>query len=193
MKRILQIGLSLLLICLFGCATIGGGVVENLSVVPQGKGLVLFSTGADKTNMSFGTSLTLVEGASLKRYDKVVINIDSPFSSSNFPNEHGHVRTLALPEGEYYLMPSAVNPYEVMTKAPVYRFKIMNGHITYIGNFHLSATRSLSWADSKYKRDVDYFLQKNPNLSGSHIDVQRVEVASDVSQFKTKGIIWGAP
>lgn len=190
MKRILQFCLSLLLACLLGCATIGG-MSENLTSVPPGKGLVLFSTGADKTNLSFSTSLTLVEGASRKRYDKVIINIDYPFSS-NFPNEHGHVRTLALPEGDYYLMPSSGNPYFVITKAPVYRFKIINGRITYIGNFHLSGS-VLSWSESKYKRDADYFLIKNPNLSGSRIDLQRVEVASDVSQFKTRGIIWDLP
>lgn len=190
MKGILQFCLSLLLICLLGCAT-GGGIAENLTVVPQGKGLVLFSTGADKTNLSFSTTLILVEGTSRKKYNSVNINIDYPFSS-NFHNEHGHVRTLALPEGEYFLMPNSANPYVVTTKAPVYRFKIAKSRITYIGHFHLSGN-SLSWAESKYKRDVDYFLQKNPNLSGTRINPQRVEVASDVSEFKTKGIIWDLP
>jgi hypothetical protein len=190
MKRIIQSCLCLPLICLLGCTTVGG-MAENLASVPQGKGLVLFSTDADKTNVSQSTSLSLVDGGSRKKYDKVIINIDYPFSS-NFKNEHGHVRTLALPEGDYYLVPSSTNPYLVMTKAPVYKFRIINGRITYIGNFHLSGNM-LSWAESKYKRDVDYFLQKNPSLSGSRIDLQKIEVASDVSHFKTKGIILGLP
>ncbi len=191
MRGILRVYLSLLLICLLGCAT-AGGIAENLTSIPEGKGLVLFSTGADKTNLANSTTLALVQGTSRKRYDKVVINIDYPFSS-NFPNEHGHVRTLALPEGEYYLMPTSANPYVVMKHAPVYRFKTTNGRITYIGNFHLSADRLLLWSDSKYKRDVDYFFQKNPNLSGSRIDLQKAEIASDVSQFGIKGIIWDLP
>jgi hypothetical protein len=190
MKRILEISLSFLLICLSGCATVGG-MPENLASVPPGKGLALFSTGAAQTNLSFSTSLALVEGASRKKYDKVIINLDYPFSS-NFPNEHGHVRILALPEGDYYLMPSSGNPYFVTTHAPVYRFKVVTGRITYIGNFHL-AGNLLSWSGSKFQRDVDYFLKKNPNLSDSRIDVQKVEVASDVSKFPTKGIIWDAP
>ncbi len=191
MKKNIQLCLSLMLICLLGCAT-AGNIAENLTSVPEGKGLVLFSTGADTTNFAKSTSLALVQGTSLKKYDKVIINIDYPFSS-NFPNEHGHVRTLSLPEGDYYLMPSSVNPYFVTTRAPVFKFRATKDHITYIGNFHLSATPSLSWSDSKYKRDVDYFLQKNPNLTSIRIDIKNPEPASNVSQFKTKGIIWDLP
>ncbi len=193
MKRIFQLCLSLLIICLFGCAT-AGGMAENLSSIPQGKGLVLFSTGADKTNLSQSTTLKLVEGASRKRYDKVMINIDYPFAS-NFPNEHGHVRTLALPEGDYYLLTDSGNPFVVMTKGPVYKFKVINGRITYIGNFRLTGNQLLwSSSESKYKRDVDYFRQKNPNLSGIRIDTQSVEKApEDVSKFRTNGIIWDLP
>ncbi len=93
---------------------------------------------------------TAVEGASRKRYDKVMINIDYPIAS-NFPNEHGHVRTLALPEGDYYLLPDSGNPFVVMTKGAVYKFKVVNCHITYIGNFHLTGNQLLwSMSESKY-------------------------------------------
>jgi hypothetical protein len=193
MKRIIQRCLYLLLTCLLGCAT-AGGMVENVQSIPQGKGLVLFSTGAYQTNLSQSTTLKLVEGASRKRYDKVMINIDYPFAS-NFPNEHGHVRALALPAGDYYLLPDSGNPYVVMKKGAVYKFKVINGHITYIGNFYLSGNLlSWSFSESKYKRDVNYFLLKNPNLSGGRIESQRVEIApEDVSEFRTKGIIWDLP
>jgi len=185
---------QILLLCLAllnGCATTGQNVVENLPSVPPDRGLVLFSTGAATTNLSSSTGLTLVEGVSLKKYDKVAISIDYPFSS-HLPNEHGHVRTLALTGGDYFLLPRSGNPYFVLTKAPVYKFRVTNGQITHIGNFYLSGN-SLSWSGSTYNRDVDYFLQRNPKLSGNRIDSQRAEVVSDVSQFKIQGIIWDVP
>jgi hypothetical protein len=192
MKQIRQYFLLILLgSSLLGCATTGHTIAENLASVPHGKGLVLFSTSADKTNLSFSTGLTLVEGASRKKYDKVIINLDYPFSS-DFPNEHGHVRTLALPEGEYYFLPRSGNPYFVMTKAPVYKFKVTNSRITYIGNFHLSGNL-LSWSGSQYRRDVDYFVQKNPAMANVSAEPQRIEVVSDVPQFEVKGIIWDVP
>ncbi len=42
----------------------------------------------------------------------------------------------------------------------------------------------------KIQEDVDYFVQKDPNMSGTRIDPQIVEKApEDVSKFQTKGII----
>jgi hypothetical protein len=190
MRRIFQFCLSMLLISLLGCAT-AGGLAENLTAVPQGKGLALFSTGADTTNRALSTSLNLVQGSSRRKYDKVMINIDYPFAS-NFPTEHGHVRTLALPEGEYYLVPDVSNPFAVTTKGRIYGFKVINGRITYIGNFHLSGNL-LSWSESKYKRDVDYFLQKNPGMTNIPIERQEVKNAGDISQFRFGGIIWDLP
>jgi hypothetical protein len=192
MKRIRQCCLLVLLgSSLLGCATTGNTIAENLISVPHGKGLVLFSTGAAKTNLSFSTCLTLVEGTSQKKYDKVIINIDYPVSSY-FPNEHGHVRTLALSEGEYYLLPRSGNPDFVMTKSPVYKFRVANNRITYIGNFQLYGNL-LSWSESKYRRDVDYFVQKNPAMASIPVEPQKIEIVSDVSQFKIKGIIWDVP
>jgi hypothetical protein len=192
MARILQLCFALLLVSsLAGCATPGQGTAENLTSIPQNRGLVLFSTSADKTNLSFSTVLTLVEGASLNKYDKVYINIDYPFSS-NFPDEHAHVRTLALPQGEYFLLPSSGNPYLVMARAPVYKFKVSNDRIAYIGNFHL-ANNALRWEESKLKRDVDYFVRKNPGMANVPVEPQKAEIASDASRFRVNGIILRGP
>ena len=195
MKRMLRLCISLQLIYLFGCTTIGE-MSENLISVPQGKGLVLFSTGADRTTMWLDTGLMLVEGSTRRKYERALISVNYPISS-DFPHEHGHVRTLALPEGDYYLLPESggescflPNVY-VENKAPVYKFKSSSGRISYIGNFYLSEDNVLTWSESKYKRDADYFLQRNPSLSGIPIDIQKVEVASEVSQFRVKSCIWG--
>jgi len=154
--------------------------------------MVLFSTSAETTNLSFSTSLILAEGVSQKVYDKLSFNIDYPFPS-NFTNEHAHVTTIVLPEGEYYLLPRSGNPFFVVTAAPVYKFRVVNARITYIGNFHLSGGNLLAWSEMKYQRDVDYFVQKNPAMANTRIDRQEVELTSNIGQFEGKGIIFGTP
>ena len=129
--------LAILVMVCCSCTTTGHSGLENLKSIPEGKGVLLFSTGASKTNLSFSTGLSLVNGKTHKKYDGVVINIDYPFPS-NFKTEHGHVVTLVLPAGEYYLIPRSGNPAFVMKNAPVYGFNVINGKVCYIGNFFLN-------------------------------------------------------
>ena len=199
MKRL---GLFLLAVVLVagmaGCSTTGRKIAENLTSLPPTKGLVLFSTGASKTSAAFSTNLLLFEGSSRKRYNKVVINIDYPFHS-HFANEHGHVRTLLLPAGDYYLLPEIANPYVWRTDPynptrhdPVYKFTVQSNRVAYIGNFW-SSGHHLSWSDLKLSRDKSYFLQKNPGMVSIPIEPQKPEVVSDVLSFGGKGIIWSLP
>jgi hypothetical protein len=152
--------------------------------------LVLFSTGADKSRLTYRSSLRLVEGASRKMHDKVIVNIDYPFESA-FPDEHGHVRTLVLPTGEYFLVPETPFAAAVPVR-PVFRFTVRSGAATYIGNFSLSDNR-LSWSASKFLRDRDYFIQKNAAMKEGSIEPQTAEIVSDTSTFVVRGILWGVP
>src|SRR5512138_1618008 len=172
--------LSLALI-LSGCATVGG-MSENLASIPPGKGVALFSTGAAKTKLSFSTRLALIQGSSRKQYSQVNINLDYP-AASDFSGEHGHVRNLVLPAGEYYLMPVAVNPFSEITKGSVYRFQVAEGRTTYLGNFFL-ANDVISWSDQMAQRDSDLFRRKNPAFAATKIEPQKVELAGDLADFQ---------
>jgi hypothetical protein len=177
---------------LAGCTTVGGGVSENLKTIPPGKGIALFSTSADQTSLSFSTYLTLVEGSSFRKYDKVIINIDYPLFSSHFGNLHGHARSLVLPAGDYYFRPSSGNPYFIVTEAPIYKFKVSEGHISYLGNVHLSGNH-LQFSTNFYDRDVAFFQRKNPDLSTVSITRSPLENGPKFSEFRISGIIWDAP
>jgi hypothetical protein len=186
----------LLVIVLVGCATVGSKVGQNMTEIPKGKGIVLFSTGADKTNLAFSTGLRLVQAESRKVYDKVIVNIDYPFTS-DFPDRHGHVRSLTLPAGRYFLIPKSGNPAFCLTSYPTYEFSVEPGGITYIGSFQISANR-LKWDATSQNRDIDYFLRKNPALVTHTIEKQSVNIGTvqidncDSNTFM-RGIIWDSP
>ncbi|HET9863442.1 MAG TPA: hypothetical protein VFP37_08365 [Steroidobacteraceae bacterium] len=162
-----------------------------MTAFAAGKGLVIFSTGASRTNIGASTSLRLVDGSSRKWYDKVVMNIDYPFES-HFAGEHGHVRTLQLPPGEYFLMPQTANPFFVTTAAPVYRFSVEAGRATYIGNFRLHEDR-LTCTDDKAARDLEFFRAKNPAMSSVAVTPSIAQLAMTLDKFQTNGTIWGLP
>jgi hypothetical protein len=192
--------IALLPLLAAGCVTVEGGIAENLHAIPPDRGLVLFSTSADETNLSLNTSLRLVQGSTLRKYDKVVINLNYPFSGSQF-----HVRSLLLPEGYYYLQPLSLNPQFVVTNAPIYRFTVRAGRATHIGNFHLSLPHvsrvresrktqgRLSWSGETYARDVEYFKARNPEFRNRGFDRQAVSIGPPYSSFKTQGAIEEIP
>jgi hypothetical protein len=171
----------LLLALLAGCATVGSTVVENMTNIPSGKGVVIFSTGANRTNLSFSTGLSLVQAETRKKYDKVVINIDYPFAS-HFPTQHGHVRSLTLPEGDYFLIARSGNPYFCLTKYPTYQFTVKKGTISYLGSFQLSSDQ-IRLTTSNQQRDLQYFLQRNPAIQRNDISDQSVIL--DAKAFKS--------
>lgn len=186
---------SIVLLC--GCATTSGSNAD-LSEIPKGRGIVLFSTGADKTNGTQSTGLSLVQAQTRKMYDKIVINIDSPFFTSNFPNEHAHVRSLILPEGDYFLILKSGNPAFCLIIYPTYFFSVKEGNITYIGSFQLSSNQ-LTLTQSNRARDIEYFQQKNQKLMTKDIASQIPIVSSEKYDYCSpghsfvKGIIWDLP
>jgi hypothetical protein len=191
-----KIALFLVSLVLAGCTTVGTGVVTGIADVPPDKGVVVFSTGADQTNLSFSTALMLVDGESYKRYDKVIVNTDYPFSS-HFAGEHGHVRSLSLKPGSYYLIPVSVNPFFVTTKAPIYKFAVAGGAVTYVGNVSLK-NRVLTISESYQERDVKYFLDRNPKIGPEQVKKMMMKVDGYLTPgspppFTIKGVIWEAP
>lgn len=156
------------------------------------KGLVVFSTSAAKTNLSLSTSLTLVEGRTFKQYDKVLINMDYPLFGSNFEDRHGHVRSLILPEGDYYLLPTPGNPAFFTTKAPIYKFTVARNEAAYLGNIDLAASH-LTYSTDFQSRDVAFFKEKNPAFATTTFRLTPLEKGPALSDFKIQGTIWEAP
>jgi hypothetical protein len=77
-----------------------------LSAVPEAKGIVVFSTGAEETSTMAATGLRLLNPAiSVSRSSDTDIVIDGSMNSSEFSDEHGNVRMLVLDEGEYRFRP----------------------------------------------------------------------------------------
>lgn len=188
--------IALILAVLAGCTTVGKTVVQDMPDIPAGKGVVLFSTGADATNLSFSTGLTLVQAETMKRYDKVAISLDYPFAS-DFPDSHGHVRSLTLPQGDYFLMPRSGNGRFCLVKYPMYRFAVPAGAISYIGSFQLAAGK-LSIIRTNQQRDIQTFHRKNPALKSQGVTFQQVVVGRESfnsceENHSIKGVIWEAP
>lgn len=187
-----------LFLVLVACASQGGAYVRDMESIPKEKGIVILSTGAEKTNLSSSTRLILVNGESHKKYDSVLINFDYPFPS-DFEGEHGNLRSLALPEGWYYLYPEVVATRT--ERAPLYRFRVKRGEIEYIGNLSLryrQSGREIHFSSAQRLRDIDLFLSKNRMISRNEIQTHYMEFDSEFSVkdpdgFKIKGVIFGQP
>jgi hypothetical protein len=192
----MKAAILLMLAVLAGCTTVGRSVVQDMPEIPPGKGVVLFSTGADATNLSFSTGLRLVQAETMKRYDKVAITIDYPFAS-DFPDSHGHVRSLTLPQGNYFLVPRSGNGFFCLVKYPMYRFTVRAGAISYIGSFQLSS-RKLSIIRTYQQRDIQVFYRRNPALKSQAVVFQQVVIGRESfnsceENNSIKGVIWEAP
>jgi len=197
-NRLLKNFCPFLFLVLAACASQGGTYVRDMRSIPEGKGVVILSTGAEKTNRLSSTKLVLVNGESHKKYDSVLINFDYPFPS-DFDGEHGNLRSITLPEGWYYLYPEVVATRT--ERAPLYKFYVKRGEVEYIGNLSLrygKYGREVHFSSAHRFRDVDLFSSKNKAISRNEIKTHYMEFDSEFSAkdpdgFKIKGIIFGQP
>ncbi len=181
----------LLLTLLTACGVVGGGVAQNLASIPQERGLVVFSTSASQTSVATSVGLILVQGSSMKAYDKVAININSPVLGSDFKDLHGKVRSLLLPSGDYYLVPKVANPFFLTKQAPVFKFSVTAGQASYIGNIHFS-NGELHASNAFQARDIGHFRMHNPAFHKmSFVDAPLAQ-SGLFSEFKVQGTIWQA-
>ncbi len=182
---------ALAAVSLCACVT-KGNVVENLEAVPQDRGLVVFSTGADQKTAFHPLSLRLVDGSTLTIYDRFNLSLDTAYQSSTFAEDNARVRLLNLPEGTYYFLPHIASAFVIVTEGPVYRFTVRKNAVTYIGSFIRSGA-TLTWTGEHFDRDVGYFRGKNPRLASTRIELQKVEVAGDAGTFKPRSITLSMP
>lgn len=176
---------------LFGCTTIGHDVTKGIEKIEPGRGIVLFSTGALETSIANSTQLRLVNGDSLKWYDRVMLDIDFP-KTFHFKEVNGQVRSLELPAGEYYFTVASGNPYLDMVKAPVYKFMVKEKEISYIGEYFVSGNHII-WSTDQLKRDMSFFIANNPSLAEVPVNVQNTTTDILHEDFQTNGIIFSMP
>jgi hypothetical protein len=173
MKRFLP-ALPILVLC--GCPTpIPSSVSRGLSEVPAGQGLVVFSTGAEKTSIVWGTGLDLRAAGSRSRYEGgAAVQFDFWREPSDFQDEHGNVRMLALEPGDYCLYPfvttKVLGVYESLP--PEFAFRVRAGMVSYLGSIFL-ANGSLSVRDRR-DRDLALVRAKNPGLNDIAVEQQLV-------------------
>jgi hypothetical protein len=159
-----------------GCAIpIPSSVDRSLSEAPAGQGLVVFSTGAEKTSIVSGTALDLRAAGSRSAYKGgLAINIDSWREPSDFQDEHGNVRMVALEPGDYCLYPFVRSAffYQYKSKPPEFAFHVRAGELSYLGSIFL-ANGSLSVRDRR-DRDLALVRVQNPGLNDVAIEQQLV-------------------
>jgi hypothetical protein len=152
---------------------------SNLPGIYQDKALVFFSTGTEYKSLSFHTALSLIE-AETREERQLGHFINAPQLRSHFQDEYGHVQSLFLEEGTYYLAPRAGNLYRCLSSRPLYKFSVKRGEFVYLGSFLLTFDdRLLHSPTVNRQRDSEYLLQRNPALSDFPISVPPVEVSYD--------------
>ncbi len=158
---------------LSGCV-MNSSVARGLAEVPAGQGLVVFSTGSRETTMSTATGLEVRAADSRLPYKGGLgINIDFSMEGSDFQDEHGRVRMVALEPGDYCLYPALRNPYFKFTgKPPQFAFHVRAGTVSYIGSIFL-ANSSLSVRDRR-ERDLNQVRAQNPGLKDLAVEQQLV-------------------
>lgn len=157
---------ALLFLALSGCVV--PRVQGNLDSVPPDRGIVLFSTGAERPN-GFSYALRLVEGQSRRVYDRGVFNMDSPLLGWDFEAVHARVFSLSLRPGTYYLVAQFQGgAYWCTTDFPVFTFEVEERSIRYIGHFQIDSSR-IFLRDGDAARDMEFFRRKNPALASVEI------------------------
>lgn len=159
---------------LCGC-TISSSVDRRLSDVPAGQGLVVFSSGSEKTSIRSGTALDLRAAGSRSRYKGgLAINIDFSGEPSDFQDEHGNVRMVALEPGNYCLYPFGRDAffYQYRSGPPEFAFRVRSGMVSYLGSIFL-ANGSLSVRDRR-DRDLALVRAQNPGLKDIAVEQQLV-------------------
>jgi hypothetical protein len=173
----MRISVLMLIFVLGGCAQ--NMQHQNITTIPPSKGLVFFSTEAAQRNAIFHTALSVIE-AETRRERGLGYFIDAPQQRSNFTTHHGHVRTLMLDAGTYFLAPRAGNNlYECLRERVQYRFTVRPGEVTYLGTFRLESGALFHSASANRDRDMAYFLERNPAFSADSVTFQTVESSRD--------------
>ncbi len=176
MKRFLPV----LPIVVLSACRMSSSVDRQLSEVPAGQGLVVFSTGSRETSIMSSTALDLRAAGSGSPYrGGLAINIDFSRDPSDFQEEHGEVRMVALEPGDYCLYPFARGAvlYQYESRRPEFAFRVREGTVSYLGSIFL-ADGSLSVRDRR-DRDLALVRARNPGLKDVAVEQQVVRGAPE--------------
>lgn len=176
----MRVLLSVATMLLAGCAVVRSSIDQNLAAVPDGKGIVVFSTGAEETSTSAAIGLRLVtRGTSAGPSSDTDIVVDGSMHSSELPDEHGQVRMMVLDDGDYCFRPTLLNPY-LRLKAPLpdIGFRVKKGSVSYIGSVFMARGRVFQVRDRR-QRDMALFQARNPSLDGKRVVAAQAAVVKE--------------
>ncbi len=178
MKRLLRV---VPIVALCACR-VSASVDRQLSEVPAGQGLAVFSTGSQETSFLSPTALDLRAAGSGSPYrGGLAINLDFSRDPADFQDEHGQVRMVALEPGDYCLYPVVRGAvfHEYKSEPPEFAFRVRAGTVSYLGSIFL-AGGSLSVRDRR-DRDLALVRAQNPGLRDVDVQQQLVRGAPECS------------
>ncbi|WP_139309809.1 hypothetical protein [Teredinibacter haidensis] len=165
---------------LIGCASLNNphdpALITSANLA-GGKGVILLSAGADKKCMSLATFLQINPGeGNANDVNSVLAAVDVYAMKPDFVNHFGFLHALELPAGRYYFSPWVANPYVNQNKFIQARLEVVEGEISYLGEYYL--TKSCGSDNQfeirdRYERDIELFSEKNKLFSKSDV-VKRI-------------------
>ena len=147
-----------------GCVSVKTSLTQPLPALPPGKGVVVFSTGANESSRMNVVLLRLEKatkaGNSTSSTD---INVNNGYDRSDFKDEHGQVRFAVLDPGAYCFYPTLANPYLTFKGTiPNVAFRVKEGTATYIGSIYMDGL--VFSVRNREQRDVEKALAARAEL-----------------------------
>ncbi|MGC3982421.1 MAG: hypothetical protein QM808_14320 [Steroidobacteraceae bacterium] len=170
---------------LSGCATPMKGIRDvDINELGADQALLVLSTAADETCVSFSSAILLREAAkgSTPAKNVAVYQLNNKFVKSDFQDEYGKVWATVLPPGEYDFALSAINPFMTYSKdetdsngrydpAITKAFSLSPRSVKYVGEIHSDGCGSvLIHVRDRRQRDIKFLSTTEPKLASKEIE-----------------------
>jgi len=177
MKSTLAFFLVLLTACAVQVPDISAVDVNNLT---EEQALLIFSTAADNTCVSFGSSVVLKPVSAASNLGESIggRQLNNPFVNSHFEDEYALVHTMVVSPGNYDFWLHSTNPYtyyenekQIVSKP----FSIAPKEIRYIGEIRSSGCKEI-WitVSDRRDRDLEFVSTSNPSLNMETVAVSPI-------------------
>ena len=165
------LALLLAALSLTACGSMNNRFAPELlsDTMPDGKGVVILSTGAKETCVSTATFLKVKEASQpYTGGELALLGVDPYVLKSDFADHHGNIHALSLPAGRYYFAPWLANPYFKPIRLPRYDFLVNANEVVYLGEFFLTVqcgTSTQGAFSDKAERDLQMVKARKPSLN----------------------------
>ena len=167
-KTTLAIFIALLTACAVQVPDISTVDPNNLS---EEQALLIFSTAADDTCVSFGSSVVLKPVSAASNLGESIggRQLNNPFVDSHFEDDYVLVHTMVVSPGEYDFWLHSTNPntyYEDEEQIVSKPFSIAPKEIRYIGEIRSTGCKEIRLTVSdRRKRDLEFVSSSSPSFN----------------------------